>query len=608
MTTARTLRVLVSCSLFAVACGRPPAPPPPSADPSSLRKLGDAELTGYTGRYQSHVWAGIRFAKAPKGELRFRAPQTLEPAGSQQALAFGAPCPQLASPFGVTTAEPGTFVGDEDCLFLNVYAPHMSAAEAASARLPVMVWFHGGGNSVGHAAGYDGGHLAERERVVVVMANYRLGPFGWLRHAALREGSSPEDASGNFGTLDQLEALRWVQKHAAAFGGNPENVTIFGESAGGRDVIALLASPLARGLFQRAISESGNVRITDAEPAEAFVSDGGFTTSSNEALLRLLVADGGATDAAAARTKLAAMKPAELAAFLRKLSPQAFLAGYRSDRSEGIPDVPNVFGDGVVLPKEPLVSLFARPGAYNQVPTMLGTNRDESKTFMLSDPRYVKRFTPLYLRMRDPERYKAMARGMSLAWRVSGADAPARALASSGAQVFVYRFDWDEEPTLLGAELSVMLGAGHGFEIPFVFGHFDLGPRANVMFTDANRAGREQLAAAMMGYWAEFARNGQPGKGRQGKGKEWQPFGAASGTQRFMTFDTEAGGGVRMQSGTLDMQSVLATMERDPRLRTPKERCEVLGSVVNSSPLLTKEAYGTVAGGACKAFPLSDGR
>jgi para-nitrobenzyl esterase len=210
--------------------------------------------------------------------------------------------------------------------------------------------------------------------------------------------------------------------------------------------------------------------------------------------------------------------------------------------------------------------------------------------------------------MRDPVRYKAIAQGMSRSWRVSGADAPASALARSAAEVFVYRFDWDEEPTLLGAELSVMLGAGHGFEIPFVFGHFDLGPRANVVFTDDNEPGRTQLSRRMMGYWAEFARSGRPARGGDPAGADWLPFGTAPGAQQFMIFDTDRDGGVRMERGLLRAETVLATVKKDPRLRSAEERCSLLRDIVQSSPVLTPEAYAKAGGSECEAFPLGTRR
>ena len=238
-------------------------------------------MEGYTGRYGSHVWLGIPYAEPPVGERRWRAPAP--PAawsGAREALAFGDHCPQIASPFGgVTDAPAGSISGSEDCLYLNVYAPRMEPGAAAQAKLPVLVWIHGGGNVVGLADFYDGGRLAQSQDVIVVTLNYRLGPLGWFRHAALREGASPAEQSGNFATLDLVRALEWVRENAASFGGDPGNVTIFGESAGGTNVFTLLLSPLANGLFQRAIVQSGDAGMTAPAQAENFRDDRGTRRS-----------------------------------------------------------------------------------------------------------------------------------------------------------------------------------------------------------------------------------------------------------------------------------------------------------------------------------------
>src|SRR5262249_9099617 len=238
------LPVLVSLALV-TACGSR-ATERPAPEQSLRRTTTSGEVVGSVGRYGSATWLGIPYAAPPVGALRWRAP---EPPprwdGVREALVAGSPCVQYAGPFGgindVKRLEPA---GYEDCLFLNVYAPR---AATPTSRLPVMVWIHGGGNSVGHAGTYDGGNLTERENVVVVTINYRLGPFGWLRHAALRgDGTTDLDRSGNFGTLDQIRALEWVRDNVAVFGGDPGNVTVFGESAGGRNVVALLDARPAR--------------------------------------------------------------------------------------------------------------------------------------------------------------------------------------------------------------------------------------------------------------------------------------------------------------------------------------------------------------------------
>jgi len=567
-------------------CGPAPKTARPASDPTSARSLPAGALVGFTGRYGSHVWRGIPFAEPPTGALRWRPPQPLATwTGVREAIDYGSPCPQLASPFGgIVDQEPGSFAGDEDCLYLNVFAPRMpeDAVPGANARLPVMVWLHGGGNSVGHAGFYDGGNLAQQQNVIVVATNYRLGPLGWFRHAALRsEAADPVAASGNFGNLDQIQALRWVRENIAGFGGDPDNVTLFGESAGARDTLALLISPLARGLFQRAIVQSGSARPLDRDRAENFAdatTAPGSHNSSNEIVLRLLIGRGEASDRAAAMARLAQLDAAAVAALLRGASAEQLIVAYRPDQAEGIPDVPNVFGDGVVLPEgEPLAHL-ARANGHAGVPVIFGTNRDENKTFMFADPRLVKRWFGVLPRLRNAERYDALATVLSDAWTLSGADAPADALLAGGfSDVWVYRWDWDEEPTVLGADLARMIGAGHGFEIPFVFGHYDLGPRGNIVFNEENAAGRAELSAAMMAYWAEFARSGDPGRGGAGSLPAWTRWTKRSDPGvRTMILDTSAGGGPRMAPDSVRADQIIAAARADERLGIGASRCDAL--------------------------------
>ena len=247
----RTWRMLPLLAL--VACAGDPAP---EADPSSARRLVQGPIVGSShATHAAHVWRGLPFAQPPTGSLRWRAPKP--PAAwteTREAIGRGAECVQL------DITDPTEVIGDEDCLTLDVYAPRFAAdaVPTGGKRRPVMLWIHGGGNSMGSSEVYDAARLAAENDVVVVVIQYRLGVFGWMSHPALRaSASSPEDASGNFGTLDTIRALEWVQENAAAFGGDPDNVTVFGESAGGINVYALMLSPRAKGLFHRAIAQSG---------------------------------------------------------------------------------------------------------------------------------------------------------------------------------------------------------------------------------------------------------------------------------------------------------------------------------------------------------------
>jgi para-nitrobenzyl esterase len=608
-------------SLFAIACliavgiAAGCGEAPPVADPDARRTTTTGEVVGFVGEYGSHVWLGIPYAKPPVGELRWRAPLPAEPwSGTREALQFGAPCPQLASPFGGLDDLPrGTPGGDEDCLTLNVYSPRRSAEEVAKgeARLPVMLWIHGGGNVVGHSGFYDGGNLAASQNLVVVTTNYRLGPLGWFRHASLRgSGTSEADRSGNFGTLDLIRALQWVQENIVAFGGDPGNVTIFGESAGGTDVFTLLLSPRAQGLFHRAIAQSGGTHLSSVAAAEHFVDEAGpgDEASSNEVLLKLLVRDGSARERSEAKAALAAMSPEAVARYLRGRSAVEMLEVYGAERDEGLIDMPKVFAEGTVIPREDPMRRFARRDGYNRVPVMLGTNRDENKLFMFADPRRVKRVLWIFPRLLDEERYNVTAEYLSAMWKASGADEPAAAMRrTQGSNVFVYRFDWDEEPTLLGADLSVMLGAGHGLEIPFVFGHFDLGGEGNVIFSNGNEPGRRELSGRMMSYWAEFAYTGDPGRGRQGELPPWTAWDpGAPDAPKFMLLDTDADGGLRMASEAVNSALVLARVDEDPRLTTQRERCQIFAELAERSRDFGPEDYPTAGREGCAEFPLDE--
>ncbi|MGH7820754.1 MAG: carboxylesterase family protein, partial [Candidatus Binatia bacterium] len=417
--SARPLGALLCLVLAGAAC-RPEKPPaPPVADADSRRTLVTGDVVGFTGRYGAHVWMGIPYAAPPEGERRWRAPAPPQRwSGVREALRPGGVCPQFPSRFaGIESDDPDEPVGEEDCLYLNVYAPRFAPDEVPGEgrRLPVLFWIHGGGNVIGHASFYDGGNLASTERVVVVALNYRLGPLGWFRHAALREGArSDADRSGNYGTLDLVRGLEWVRENAAAFGGDPRNVTLFGESAGARNVFSLLLAPAARGLFHRAIVQSGGTGTTPLAEAEAF-ADGdppGERNSSNEVLLRLL---GGGGERREAKRRLEAMKPAEVEAALRRFHAYELLATYATEAQEGLIDVPQLFRDGVVLPAaDPLAVL--RSGEYNRVPTIFGTNRDEDKLFLAVNREYVRWPFGLLPLVRDAGRYEATARHLSLHW------------------------------------------------------------------------------------------------------------------------------------------------------------------------------------------------
>ncbi|HEM46265.1 MAG TPA: carboxylesterase, partial [Alphaproteobacteria bacterium] len=446
------------------------------ADVSSERLTTFGSVVGFAGAEETHAWLGIPYARPPVGDLRWRPPTRPEPwTDTFDALAFGPPCVQLASGLpGLAGSPAGSVTGSEDCLYLNVWAPRydVDAVPGGPDRLPVLVWIHGGGNTIGHAGPmYDGTRLASRHRLVVVSLNYRLGPFGWFAHPAVLEGvARGEPVSGNFGTLDLIAGLEWIRDNIEAFGGDPGAVTIFGESAGGTNVMSLLVSPRARGLFHRAIVQSGSTASTSLERAVHYVDaeSPGHPSSAREIVLRMLIEDGTASDRPSARIFADGLADEDLATYLRGKSAEEILLAYRREEGSPLVSLPRIIRDDVVLPRAPALELMRDPRRYNAVPIILGSNRDEIKLFFSQDPDFVRRYLDVFVRLRDEERYNMLARFHSDLWRANGVDTPASILsAARSGSVFTYRFDWDEEPIFLGADIGVILGAGHGLEIPF---------------------------------------------------------------------------------------------------------------------------------------------
>jgi para-nitrobenzyl esterase len=553
--------------LIIAACT--PAEKPDVADPTSERTAPAGTFVGTRDISGNHVWRGIPYAEAPTGDRRWKGPVAAAAlTATFSAIEPGTACPQFAGRFGGESGPSKQLRGQEDCLTLDVYAPR---ALAPGETLPVMVWIHGGGNSIGSSSFYQGAELVRSGRVIVVAIQYRMGPLGFLRHASLRAGTDPVEASGNFAILDMMESLRWVQNNIRAFGGDPDNVTIFGESAGGRNVFSLLLAPQAKGLFHRAISQSGSLGASTAAQAEnaTDATPPGHPRSSTEVLHTLLQQDGRAKDRTEASVKLASMSDSETAAYLRGKTTEEIFAAYIDGEMLGMIDMPRTLRDGTVLPAgDPLKTFQA--GKFNRVPVILGTNRDEQKLFLAADPNMTTEWLGWLPRIKDPRRYEAFARHTSRNWKAVGADEPAAAMRASGhADVWVYRFDWDEEGTLLGTDFSQLIGAGHAIEIPFVFGNYDMGSELSLLFNSENEAGRKELEGAMIGYWTTFAKTGAPGNGGNPDQTTW------TAGPEFLLLDTKAGGGLRPSSDNLTEELVLQEIRQDPDL-SPLEKCEVL--------------------------------
>ena len=571
-----------------------PIPPLPVADVSSERLLGGGSVVGFAAPFETHAWLGIPFARPPVGDLRWRSPQPPEAwADTLDALEFGEPCLQLSSPLaGVSADDDQGIGGSEDCLTLNIWAPRRDAEEVVVAHRPVMVWIHGGANTRG-AAGlpmYDGARLAGTQDMVVVSLQYRLGPFGWFSHPALRAlTNDPLEASGNFGILDQIHALEWIEANIEEFGGDPANVTIFGQSAGGTDVFALLLADAAEGLFHRAIAQSASTDTVSRSDAENLSTDDlapGHRHSSLEVVAALIESAGVVPGREAAGRYAAELPPSDLVEFIRNRPGRDILNAYRDPERPNVLDVPSPIRDGNLLPAQDMLDAL-RAGRFHPVPVILGSTRDEKKLTLSQDREHAtQRFGVLY-RIRDRADYARRARFYSELETVRGVIRPATAIGEAGwGEVYVYRFDWDDLPNVLGQNTSELIGAGHGFELPFLFGTFDLGSPvlSRLLYPEEGKADREALADSMMSYWAEFAEMGRPGRGRNDDLPNWPASMPESGEHvRWLVFDDLPGGGIRAGETSLSRDEVIAAVDDEEGLGQ-HEKCSLFRDLFGDRP------------------------
>jgi para-nitrobenzyl esterase len=469
------------------------------------------------------AWLGIPYAEPPVGQLRWRPPVPHRPwPGVRTAQQFGQGCIQEGRMFSPAPSGPhygldvrdglGEPVGAEDCLTLNVFRPSTPEQD-----LPVIVFVHGGSNVVGYSADpmYDGRALAREANAVVVTVNYRLGVLGWLDLPGLGTGDTSGDTA-NYATLDQLESLRFVERNARAFGGDPSNVTVMGESAGAVNVWALMVSPLSEGLIDKAIPLSGGLKFATPEAARTYAE-----AFADEAV--------GATDDAN-----------EVAARLRAMPAEEVIRA-QLRRGAVVGDPPRVIADGVVLPRDHRAAI--RAGQYRHVPVLAGNTAEEGKLFGTAIGAYRaddrQRFTWQY--QFDPEHHPAgLAVDDFIVDRYLPADGPGgwndaageltgtmfTALtdesmdllrAAGDEPLFHYRFDWNRQP----APFDVVYGAVHAMDLPFVFHTFDEGIFA-FSFTHQNEPGRLELSALMIAGVRAFIRTGRPEL--PGPGARWDQW------------------------------------------------------------------------------------
>jgi len=530
--TSFLLIALVLLSTVAVSCA--PAAVP-LADPL---KIDTGLISGtVVGESQDiHVYKGIPFAALPVGDLRWKPPQPVVSwQGIKECTEFGpAPMGYYSSSFPYYS-EPS-----EDCLYINVWTP----AKMTGDRLPVMVWIYGGYLRFGEGSspGYDGVNLASRG-VVLVTFNYRVGPLGFLAHPLLSK-ESEHNSSGNYGLLDQIAALQWVQKNIAAFGGDPNRVTIFGQSAGAISVLGLMVSPLAKGLFQRAISESPY-----ESTAWADIREDKYGQQAQEKMGEQLAQDLGCGTA-----------PDPIAC-MRAKSAQEVMDKGKPPAKVGDPGYNYVLCvDGWVIPDLPL-NLF-EAGKQQDVPLLIGSTADEWALFqMLSRPtldayqKYVnstfgdkaQQVLTMYPASNDNEAKASEEEVITLYSFTCPAKTYAGAMSNVESPAYFYQFS--RVPP--GAKA---LGAFHALDINYVFGNFRpiLSPlKAEAYFNSADRA----LSGTVMDYWTTFATAGDPNKAGL---TQWPAYDASAGQYMDLGDTAQVKSGLYTEACDLFMNTIKA--------------------------------------------------
>ncbi len=530
------------------ACGNGDGPEIRNTTYGVIRGTDDSAGTG------TYSWKGIPYAKPPVGALRWKAPVEPDAWTSTRLITqnFGNACLQNGRIYGPGTNNTydatiattlNTPVGSEDCLTLNIWRP-----ASDTGNLPVIAFVYGGSNISGYSADpvYDGATLAKSAKAVVVTMNYRVGVLGFFNLPQLKTGTNSAEDSGNFALLDIVQALKFVKANIANFGGNPGNVTLMGQSAGAINTWALMTSPLATGLFHKAIPLSGGIslatnlapgRLPTLNPASVYLAQG------NNLLNNLLMADGKATDASTAQIFIATQTTAQIAVYMRSANAATILTTVLAKGLTGSGPIP----DGAVVPTDPIAAIAA--GNYAKVPVLAGNTADEGKLFapfltLLGGPPGMKitdavRFNmmmsfnpdaattltsadildPAYLPVTTPSTgYNAKTALLASLFTSASRDNVLDTLIKQQPNVWYYQFNWAQEP----APWNDIYGAAHAFDLPFIFGNFGPSLFSNASNSSANKPGRLALSAAMMASIGQFAATGDPNNAALGV--TWQTW------------------------------------------------------------------------------------
>ncbi len=510
-------------------------------------------------------WHDIPYAQPPIGNLRWKAPKEVISPNLIIESKDNNFCIQETSSLGGSAQFSDEIVsGSEDCLYLDIFAPK----NYDNNSLPVMFWIHGGGNTSGLKDLYEFNKMVEKHKVIVVRINYRLGPFGWFTHPAIQDLQEGIDKTSNFGTLDIIAALQWVQKNISLFGGDPSNVTIFGESAGGHNVYSLLVSEKAKGLFHKAISMSGYT--TSISTQNAYKQDKYSATSDNtswEVVNKIIQNDQEKIDIEVIRD------------ILLNLPAEDFFKIYAE--RESYQEIPLLTSDGIVIPDIGLRESLQNRDLINNVPLIAGSNADEVKLWLATAEYFIDveySFIGSLLGipkviLNDEEAFEAFNYYRSSAWKIRGVDYPLQSLSKGGNnKLYSYRFDWDDHREHIVADFKKLIGAAHATEIPLLAGNTKLVggfPLSTLIYPPSSS--KRYVSENMIMFWTNFAKYGSPGSSTNSI--EWELYNSDSTNSQFLILDEK--NNLKMSSLSNSFKSLSEELFTDTRVNEI-EKCVIL--------------------------------
>ena len=516
-------------------------------------------------------WNDIPYAKPPINDLRWKAPRKIEQNYNLIHPKDNNFCIQRTSSLGGSSQfSDDKISGSEDCLYLDIYAP----SKKSKKLLPVMFWIHGGGNTSGLKDLYDFSKLVKKHNVIVVTINYRLGPLGWFTHPAIQSLQDGIDRTSNFGTLDIISALEWVNENINSFGGDPRNITIFGESAGGHNVLSLLVSKQAKGLFHKAISMSGYTESISLNDAYKQKNQSPTSNYSTWNVVNNIIED------KLDKSEQDKFSNKQVRDVLYSLSGKEFYQ-YYSERKT-YEELPLLTNDGLVIPKIGLKEALSKEEHVNNVPTIAGSTRDEVKIWLAFSEYFVAVDTSVTgsilnlpkVNLKDENAFEAFNYYRSNAWKIRGVNEPLNSLAKAGnSELYSYRLDWDDRRRFILADFKRLFGAGHALEIPLLTGNTKLvggPPVSNFLYPKG--ISLFYTSRNLMKFWTSFAKYGKPGHSTNNI--EWSPYRVdQKNYSSYIVLDKRKN--LKMSSDNLTLRKLSDEVYIDKRLNEI-EKCVVL--------------------------------